>query len=367
MITSRLFLKFFIASLCCFVTFGSSHLFGQCQSVQFQMFGHLESTLQDDQGSRNSGFAMGPHDMFVNAQLSPMISFLSETVFGPKPGLGGFTANIERALVQFNYSGNHSVILGKMHTPINYWNDRYQCHGRLFFPTVDRPTSFSMVIPLHMLGLRLQGQNLGKLNFGYDMVVGNGLSSNDRGDNDLQKAVTAAVHIKPWEGSRIGVGYFRDVIVDNEWGGQRGPSGAHRDTSRYKGDVLAQVISASAWLENERWEMQSELSLSVNSFPDSLGAVNSISHLSYLYCGYKFVDETVYGVVDWVEVPMENLHLNPYQLSKFGIGWKHVFNPFVNIKTQVQYYTALRKELMDTGLVQKPDKWEFRIQVAYGF
>ena len=357
------FKRFLFTLFCCLVAFETGQLFGQCQSVQFQIFGHLEAGLEDNQGVSNASFAMGPHDIFVNAQLSSMISFLSETVINPKPGNGGFTADIERALVQFNYSGNHSLILGKMHTPINYWNDRYQCHGRLFFPTVDRPTSFSMVIPLHMLGLRLQGQNLGELNFGYDMVVGNGLSANDRGDNDLKKALTGAVHIKPWEGSRIGVGYFRDVIVDNAWGGQRGPSNAHRDTSIYKGDVIAHVITASAWLENERWEVQSELSLSVNAFPDSLGAANSVSHLSYLYCGYKFDDETVYGVVDWVEVPIENLHLNPYQLSKFGLGWEHAFNPFVNIKTQVQYFTALRKEL----IVPKPDKWEFRIQVAYGF
>ena len=46
----------------------------------------------------------------------------------------------------------------------------------ILFPSIDRPSSFSFVIPIHTLGLRLQGQNLGDLRFGYDVVVGNGLA-----------------------------------------------------------------------------------------------------------------------------------------------------------------------------------------------
>ena len=49
------------------------------------------------------------------------------------------------------------------------------------------------MIPIHTLGVRLQGQNLGELNLGYDVVLGNGLSSSDAGDDDLGKSVTAAV------------------------------------------------------------------------------------------------------------------------------------------------------------------------------
>jgi hypothetical protein len=338
----------------------SGHLFGQ--SVQFQMFGHLEAGLEQDQGVNSSGFGMGEHDMFVTSQLTPMISFLSEIVVSPKADLGGFSSNIERALLKFNYSGNHSVIIGKMHTPVNYWNDTYH-HGRLFFPTIDRPTSFSLVIPIHTLGLRLQGQNLGSLKFGYDLVVGNGLSSNDRGDGTLQKSFTGAVHFKPWEGSRIGVGYYRDIIINNELGAHGGHSGAHHHDPIYKGDVETQVFNASSWIENEKWEMLYELSLAVNAYPDSLEAPNSVTHLSYLYLGYKLNNETFFGIVDLVDVDADDLHLMPQQLSKFGIGWKHEFNPFIHIKTQLERYTALHKEL----IVAKPDKWEFKLQVAYGF
>jgi len=332
------------------------------QSVQFQMFGHLEAEMEQDRGVNSSGFGIGEHDMFVTSQLAPMISFLSEIVVSPKSDFGGYSTNIERALLRFNYSGNHSVIIGKMHTPLNYWNDTYH-HGRLFFPTIDRPTSFSLVIPIHTLGLRLQGQNLGNLKFGYDFVVGNGLSSNDREDGTLQKSFTGAIHFKPLEGSRIGVGYYRDVILNNEVGAHGGHTGAHIHDPIYKGDVETQVFNASAWLENKKWEMLYEFSLAVHAYPDSLEAQTSVSNLSFLYLGYKLNDETLFGIVDFVDVSADELHLMPQQLSKFGIGWKHEFNPFIHIKTQLERYTALHKEL----IVEKPDKWEFKLQVAYGF
>jgi len=360
MINSHLYIKFFFALLFFFAISETGSVFSQ--SALFQMFGHLEAGLEQDQGVNNSEFGMGEHDMFVTSQLTPMISFLSEITVSPKADEGGFSSNIERALLKFNYSGNHSVIIGKMHTPLNYWNDTYH-HGRLFFPTIDRPTSFSLVIPIHTLGLRLQGQNLGSLKFGYDLVVGNGLSSNDKGDGTLQKSFTGAVHFKPLEGSRIGIGYYRDIIFNNELGVHGGHSGAHHHDPIYKGDVHAQVFNASAWIENERWEMLYELSMAVNAYPDSLGAVNSVAHLSYLYLGRKYNDETFFGIVDWVDVGDDDLHLMPQQLSKFGIGWKHEFNPFVHIKTQLERYTALHKEL----IVTKPDKWEFKLQFAYGF
>ena len=70
----------------------------------------------------------------------------------------------EKMQLLYDYYKNHSIIIGKIHTPVNYWNDVYH-HGRVFFPSIDRPTSFSYLVPLHNLGIQFQGQNLGKWNF----------------------------------------------------------------------------------------------------------------------------------------------------------------------------------------------------------
>lgn len=340
---------------------------GQAQTV-VNMFGHLEAVAESDNGTEHSGFSVGEHDFFVTSQLSDRIRFLSETVVNPQGGSGGFVASIERALLTFNYAGNHNVIVGKMHTPLNYWNDTYH-HGRFLFPTIDRPESFSHVVPIHTLGLRLQGQNLGALKFGYDVVLGNGLSSNDKGDEDLQKSLTAAWHIKPfsgdWEGSRIGMGYYRDVIYDNHVGSHGGHGGSHRPVEVYSGDVDHQVASVSAWLANSKMEFLYEYSVSMNSYPDSAGAAESTSHLTYLYAGYKLPGETdvLYGLLDYVVIPMEELHLMPQQLSKYGLGWRHEFSSFVHSKFQLERYTGNRDDLM----MPRPNKWEVKVQLAYRF
>jgi hypothetical protein len=83
------------------------------------------------------------------------------------------------------------LLVGKHHTPVNYWNYTYH-HGRVFFPTIERPLLFEAeIIPLHTNGISLQGQNLGSAKFGYDVMIGNGLGSSDITDNDNRKSITA--------------------------------------------------------------------------------------------------------------------------------------------------------------------------------
>jgi hypothetical protein len=136
--------------------------------------------------------------------LHDRISFLGETVFKFTPGTPtDFSVSVERVVIKYNYYGNHNLLIGKHHTPINYWNDTYH-HGRVFFPTIERPLLFAAnFIPLHTTGMSAQGQNLGKLRFGYDLMVGNGLGSSDVADNDTYKSITAALHIKPVENLRL--------------------------------------------------------------------------------------------------------------------------------------------------------------------
>ena len=97
----------------------------------FRMFGHLEALAEQDGDAHFSGFSVGEHDFFVTSELTDRISFLSETTIWPQGGQGGFGASIERVRIAFSYADNHSIIVGKMHTPVNLWNDRFH-HGRYF-------------------------------------------------------------------------------------------------------------------------------------------------------------------------------------------------------------------------------------------
>lgn len=101
-------------------------------------------------------FGLGGQDLFITSVITERLSFLGETVFKYSPeSETEFNISVERIILKYNHAGNHSVLIGKHHTPINYWNDTYH-HGRVFFPTIDRPLLFAQgIIPLHTTGVSL--------------------------------------------------------------------------------------------------------------------------------------------------------------------------------------------------------------------
>src|SRR5689334_9854225 len=110
----------------------------EAQSTQIRGFVDVYSRLQDNKVS----FGLGEQDLFITSELNDRFSFLGESVF--KFSIGSpttFDVSIERVVLKYNFSGNHNLLIGKHHTPINYWNDTYH-HGRVFFPTIDRPLLF---------------------------------------------------------------------------------------------------------------------------------------------------------------------------------------------------------------------------------
>ncbi len=327
--------------------------------TQVNGFGHLELSVINDQKT-SSYFTIGEHDLFVSSKLKKNISFLGEYVF--RFSNNNYIPSIERSLVKFNYKGNHSVIAGKIHTPVNYWNDVYH-HGRLFFPTVDRPLAFSYIIPLHTLGLQLQGQNLGKLNFGYDLVLGNGISSTDLKQQDYNFSVTASIHIKPKDNWRIGASYNHDYLPNNKAGAHSGHATVmeHYDGKLYEGAVDFNLGCFSVAYFGNKVEFLSESSYNATR-TDTLGTANNYS--SYLYLGFPIKEVHVpYLLVDYIDIAKNDLYSYKLNTMKFGVGYKYEFNHLISLKTQVEYqhYTH------DLDAHHIHNKLGFRVQLAYGF
>jgi len=351
----------------------------QDPTTQFQIFGHVTSAVEQENNERFSDFSLGEHDFFVQCKTIPRISFLSETVVAPLNvaghGMTDFKVSIERARLKFQHREWFSVIIGKMHSPVNYWNDVYH-HGRLFFPTIDRPRSFGSVVPIHTLGLRLQGQNIGALNFGYDLVVGNGMSSNDVSDGSLQKSFTAAVHIKPEERMRIGISAYRDQIAANSVGAHSGHSSTFHymmgSPNWYPVDLDFELYCFSLYRKSSKWETLLETSwnrsgLSDSNDPELVGGLDSLgtsnNYTFFLFAGKtigKKKRDQIYGLVDLTDFEERDLHIKSNQLMKFGVGWAREFSPLVNIRAQVERYTG------NEGFeIPKDDKWELKVRVAY--
>jgi hypothetical protein len=339
--------------------------FGQNRQTQFNGFGHLEFYLDRDEEGRHASFAIGEHDFFVNASLTDKISFIGEYVvrFNSKSATN-YLPSIERSLVKFNYTNNHSIIVGKVHTPINYWNDTYH-HGRVFFPVINRPMAFSYFIPLHTLGLQFQGQNLGKLKFGYDFMVGNGISSTDVYHDSVVPSILGSVHIKPKEGMRIGFSYYWDNLHDNTPGAHSG----HTTTSlipdelRYNGPVKFRLTSLSFAHFSEKIELLSETGYNV-SITDTTGRAGNF--FQFVYGGVNLTEKsTPYLLADYINVADNDVYVYPIEKLMVAFGYRYSFNYLLNIKVQLEKSWEFRHFGHDHPVSYGGPF--IRVQVAYGF
>ncbi|MFN5326210.1 MAG: hypothetical protein ACK5AB_07795 [Bacteroidota bacterium] len=330
--------------------------------TQFNGFGHLEYSMDyTDHGDQY--FSIGEHDFFITSKLNNKISFLGEYVvrFNGNSATS-FLPSIERSFLKFNYYKNHNLIFGKIHSPVNYWNDVYH-HGRLFFPVIDRPLSFSHLIPLHTLGLQLQGQNLGDLNFGYDIVVGNGISSTDAFNDNLDMSLTAAFHIKPKDGMRIGASYYYDFLEKNASGVHSGHANvrSHYSGPLYKGALNYHLFSLSFANFTSKFELLNEFTYNL-THTDTLGAANN--YANFLYGGIRIKEKYVpYALFEYLTIADNDLHTYGMKTNKIAIGYKHEFTHLINLKTQLEYTNLPHNNM--AGM--HPNKFSFRLQLAYGF
>ncbi len=270
-------------------------------------------------------FTLGEQDLFITSDISDRVSFLGESVFKFSANSPTkFDVSIERIILKYNIKGNHNVLFGKHHTPVNYWNDSYH-HGRVLFPTIFRPMMFDMgVVPLHTTGLRFQGQNLGKLRFGYDALIGNGVASTDAIDINKMKSMMLGAHITPKDGLRIGLSYYQDYI----------PKGAalHHSSNVSKQNVKQALYSGSVSYFGSKYELLAESSMVVNK-NDSTGV--NVSPTAYVYAGYR----TKYKLVPYMRVDLLNFSSEEVLFSN-----KRQRGALVGLRYEINYLTVLKLE-----------------------
>jgi hypothetical protein len=289
-----------------------------------QIRGFVDAFTSYQKGKVSFGF--GEQDLFITSSLNDRISFLGESVFKFDPNSHTtFSVSIERIVLKYNIKGNHNILIGKHHTPLNYWNDTYH-HGRLFFPTIERPLLFAAdIIPLHTAGISLQGQNLGAARFGYDLMLGNGLGSSDILDNDKHKSITAAMHIKPVNNLRLGASYYHDVIS----------KGATVHDRPINWNVRQNLLTGSAAYFGKKWEALAESTFGINH-TDTTGSKHTVA--TYLYTGYRATEKLVpYLRLDNLHYESGELYFHKDNITSLVVGGRYEINYLAVLKLEYQY------------------------------
>ena len=184
-------------------------------------FADVDFSAQDAKGT-TSGFNMGQFVLHLASPLTDKVNVFGELSLTATPR--GYNAEVERALIRYDYSDFLKVSFGRYHTPINYWNTAFH-HGLWLQTTAARPEMIQFggrLIPVHFVGALAEGRvpGTGSLNLNYNVGLGNGRGEiisrpGDAGDVNNHRAWLVTVFAKPdWAyGWQVGGSVYRDKIT----------------------------------------------------------------------------------------------------------------------------------------------------------
>jgi len=189
-------------------------------SLQIRGFGDVDFSATDQKGA-TSGFNLGQLDLHLTSPLSRKVSYFGEMTFNAQPT--GYTLEVERSIIRYDYNDYFKVSFGRFHTPIGYWNTAYH-HGAWLQTSISRPDMIRIggsIIPVHFVGFLAEGNiPSGGAGLSYSAGVGNGRGSTisrpgDAGDNNNNRAWVANLYSRPVKlyGLQMGVSLYRDKIT----------------------------------------------------------------------------------------------------------------------------------------------------------
>src|SRR5437667_5426420 len=189
-------------------------------SLQIRGFGDVNFSTTDQRGV-NSGFNLGQLDLQLASALSHKVTYFGELTFNAQPT--GYTVEVERSIIRYDYNDFFKLSFGRYHTPIGYWNTAFH-HGAWLQTTISRPEMVKVggtFIPVHFVGFLAEGNvPSGGAGLSYSVGVGNGRGEiisrpGDAGDNNNNRAWVANVFARPAKiyGLQFGASVYRDKIT----------------------------------------------------------------------------------------------------------------------------------------------------------
>ena len=189
-------------------------------SLQIRGFGDVDFSATDQKG-KTSGFNLGQLDLHLASALSRHVTYFGEITFNAQPT--GYTVEVERNIIRYDYNDYFKLSFGRYHTPIGYWNTAFH-HGAWLQTTISRPDMVQFggtFIPVHFVGFLAEGNiPSGGAGLSYNVGVGNGRGSmisrpGDNGDNNDNRAWVANIYSRPQRlyGLQFGASVYRDKIT----------------------------------------------------------------------------------------------------------------------------------------------------------
>ena len=154
--------------------------FGNTKTTQtnnFEGVSPMGQYITKDTTFSKTNFNTGIFALFVTSQVSDRISVLSEVSFSNSGKATSF--EVQRLMARYYFQDYLSVRVGKMFTPIGYWNNQFTL-GLVLQPTINRPAALKTVSDGGVLqykdtGVQIEGENITSARLSYKLLVGNGV------------------------------------------------------------------------------------------------------------------------------------------------------------------------------------------------
>lgn len=346
---------------------------------QFEGVNALGEYIKSDTTYKaKTNFNTGNFVLFVTSQLSERLSVLGEANFNNDKK--DYEFEMQRLMVRYYVQNYFSVRVGKMFTPIGYWNNQYTM-GLVLQPTIQRPFAIRPISeggPLQYrdIGVQFEGDNITNARFSYKLFLGNGIGyygSDDKKDSHV--AVTAQVGAEPIDGLKI----MASTMLDRIEKGKPNPNGS---IASLPDDGGLQLFVASLAYNDptKKPEFIAEL-LSQKSKFDNLGSYRSYSY--YVYGGYKLTDKvTPYAMYNYTQAGRSTTEGDlyfapiPVQVNEVTVGVRYKFNS--NFIFKAEYETEVNKQFYqdivvpgfgktDNGFSSTVKNNRIRLQFAFAF
>lgn len=285
----------------------------------------FNANIGEDEHSKS--FTTGELDLFLTAEISEKVSFLTEMVFYPVAVQNRLIFEMQRVLLKYSFSDIFNLQIGRMHTALGYWNHAYH-HGTWLQTTILRPEIYRFdeydhgILPIHSVGAELFGtKELRPFDVEYRLGVTNGRSKtinaadaieNLKDDND-SKAFNLLLGLLPHmiEGLQVGGSLYLDKIPADPAKPERVNPINERITGAYaiylhpQGEFLGEIFKISRHDQTSGKDF------------DTLGF--------YLQGGYKIVEWTPYYRLDRINFAEGDPYLTAQQVDitkhTFGLRW----------------------------------------------
>ncbi len=313
--------------------------------------------------------------LFVTSQLTDRISVLSEVSFNNKGQ--NFNFEVQRLMLRYYVQDYFSVRVGRMFTPLGFWNNQYTL-GLVLQPTIQRPSvirplSEGGVLQYRDTGIQLEGENITSARIFYKLMLGNGIGyfgSGDKGDTHV--SVTGQLGFEPVDGLKILASGMADRI-------QKGKTSPNGSQVLPEDGNLALFTASVAYLNPEKKPEFIAEYLHQNSNFTNIST--RASQGFYGYAGYRVAEKiTPYALYNYTQAgkPGEpDYYFYPVHVktNAITIGVRYKFSSSFVYKLEYEnqnqsvYYPEINVSGMklDDGLTNTVKSNRVRMQFAFVF